>query len=802
MNRIATLWLASAALAALAASSTFAASATQRQFRHPEAPYTEDFVWHAFDLSGMKPSGAWGKWRANSDLSVTIECGEVQATVSAPAGGVLRLQINPVGKIYSSPPMPIGIRQSALSNRSLDISQNEQTLTISTSELSLEFAKAGFGVTLRDNHGRVLANWSELLWRPASNGVASYSKFALAPDDHFFGLGGKASPPDRRGTVADIYSVKVETKRGDYGGFALPYFVNPRGYGLIVNNPYPRVYFDFGYAEKSSWTLTTPDGPLDLFFLAGPSFQAITQKYHALTGSPAVPPKWMLGLWVSWLTNSPADRWLEFMKRFRAEGWPADATVLDIYWRGGMVVFSEGGQGKNLEWDRENFGDGPGLIKELEKENIHVVLHVNTRMFADEVLQEGLAHGFLRQSGYEQVVSVLENESAREWNWQLYAPRVAEGTAAWWVDNGERVDGTLGNGLPSRNLYGEVWNQFLFERMNAAGLKNRLVLARGGWLGTQTNATQWPGDTGPGVERLREDLWFVENLAMSGVPYSGVDLGGFKADGIDRDIMHTDENIIRRVAHGFLLFPIPRIHNSERAPSKFPWRYSTAVQAIYRQYLELRYQWLPYYYSAAVEASRSSVPMMRPLAFDYPDERTFTVDDELLVGPSLLLAPVMETGAHSRNVTLPDGQWFNYWSGEKFEGGRKIIVRAPLYAREGLPIFVKAGAILPSRPLAQFNQEVPERNIHLDLYPSDRGSYRLWETDDTCSEINYATQGNVITLDLTNQSGAERVYTVACRDGRRIESAWPADMSQIEPGVWRIVLAANAKVSCSLTLTR
>lgn len=779
------------------ACSTLGAPKAQRQYGHPEAPYTEDFQWRETDLSDLGTPGAFSNWEATQNQEVVLRYGGVQATVSSPVPGTLRLHLAADGAPRPPPKIPVGICSEAFAPVPLDTTEDGERVTVRAGGLALCFAKAAFAVQLRKADGEVLLDWQELAFKSQEQGLKSYSRFKLSPRDHFFGLGGKTSPFDRRGRAADLYSVKVETKRGDYGGFALPYFLNPRGYGLILNNPWPRVYFDFGYEDAEAWTLTTPDGPLDLFFLEGPSFLDITRKYHALTGRPALPPKWMLGLWVSWLTPDSAATWRESMKRFRAEKWPADALVLDLYWRGGMVVFSEGGQGKNLDWDRERFGDGPGLLRQLAEDDIHVVLHVNTRMYAGDTLKEGLSRGFLRKSGYEQVVSVFDTPEAREWNWRLYEPRVREGAAAWWVDNGERVDGVLGDELPSRNLYGEQWNQFLFERMNSAGLENRLVLARGGWLGTQTNATQWPGDTGPGVERLREDLWFVGNLALSGAPFSGVDLGGFKADGVDKDIMHTDENIIRRVAHGFLLFPIPRIHNSERSPGKFPWRYSPRVQAVYRRYLELRYAWFPYYYSAAAESAKNSLPLARPLAFDYADPRVYGIDDQLLVGPSLLMAPITETAAHSRYVFLPEGTWYDYWSGERHEGGRSVLVHAGLYARDGLPIFVKAGAILPSRPPAQFNQEEPEREIHLDLYPAAEGSYRLWEDEKTFSEIRYANHGETLEIELQNRAPFPRIYTVACRDGRSIVAM---NGSPVPDGVARAELPAGGSAQVSLKL--
>lgn len=780
----------------------------QNQFRHPDASYIEDFVWYKADLAGLRAAGEFHRWKHDSEETVSFAYDGFTLVVTAPEEGVLRIQLQSVEKNATGPAAPrVGIRPDDFHPRKLTIRETDHAVSVSAGGQCLELDKSHFGVRLLNADGEEQWTWRQLGWRTSEHGFTTFSRFGLSESDHFFGLGGKTTSLDRRGKMADIYSVKVGDKRGDYGGFALPFFVNPRGYGFILNSPYPRAYFDFGYEDKAAWSLTTPDGPLDLFLLEGPSVRQIVQRYHALTGKPAVPPKWMLGLWVSWLTNSSADDWLGFMRRFREDHWPADVMVLDLYWRGGMMAFNEGGQGANLDWDRAKFGDGPALIRALHDMNIHVVLHVNTRMFAGAVLDEGLAKGFLRRSNYKQVVGVLEDDAARDWNWSLYQPRVAEGVDGWWVDNGERVDGALRDGLPSRNVYGELWNQFLFERMAAAGLPNRLTLARGGWLGTQTNATQWPGDTSPGVERLREDLWFVGNLAMCGVPFTGVDLGGFNADGPDKDIMHTDENIIRRVAHGMMLFPIPRLHNHEKAPSKFPWRYNAKVQAVYRQYLELRYRLQPYFYSGAIESAEQSIPIVRPLVFDYwNNPKTYSVDDEMLVGPSLLVAPVMETDAHSRYVYLPEGEWFDFWTGEELNGGRAVLVKAELYSPSGLPIFVRKGAILPFRELAMYNDEKPADRINLAIYSANSGQYRLWEDAKTASSISYISSEETLTLSLENNTSTSRVYTLECRGPRVIASAVAADGSVLSTrgGVATITVApfTTAKVNSTLRTRR
>ena len=178
-----------------------------------------------------------------------------------------------------------------------------------------------------------------------------------------------------------------------------------------------------------------------------------------------------------------------------------------------------------------------------------------------------------------------------------------------------------------------------------------------------------------------------------------------------------------------------------------------------------------------------------------------SVDDELLVGSSLLLAPIMETGAHSRYVYLPQGEWHNYWTGEKLEGGRSVLAQAPLYAREGLPIFVRHGAILPSRPVRQFNSDEPETAIHLDVYPVERGSCRLWEYAETFSHLAYTASDQRLLLTLENHTPVRRTYTVACRDGRAITSGNALGVALVvNAGIASIELAPSSLTQLEVTL--
>ena len=744
-----------------------------KQRLHPDTTWTAPFEWREIDTTSLAAVGAYiGRADGIDGGEIVLKYENADVACAVVGDGIFRLRL--LDASGAAPPVTsAGIINREPNKCDLAVEESGETVKLSAGEISVEFTKRKFGYRLIDSSGGELLRCDGLGVEQGEHGFRSLANFALGEDDHFFGFGGKTVPPDRRGSTADMFSVKVYHERGDYGGFAMPFFLNPRGYGLLLNNPYPHVYFDLGFERDDAWSLYTPDGPYELYLLAGPGFSDILGRYYALSGRPTLPPKWMLGFWVSWCHMWTAADWEGWIERFRKEKWPIDVAELDPYWRAGtMTLEMESGQGCNLEWDVKNFGDGPAMVKKLHENNVNVCLHLNTRMYSGDVLEEGLAKGHLRKSSEKQVVSVLCKPESAEWNWAQYAPRVEEGVDTWWTDNGERVDGVLADGQPSRNLFGQIWNQFLFDGMESMGRHKRLVLSRGGWFGAQRCTIAWPGDTQPGADRLREDLWFAMNLGVSGVPFSTVDQGGFSEEPhVASDLMHKDENVIRRTIHGLMTFPVPRIHCGDKS-AKFPWLYSEQVQGLYRYFLELRYRLFPYTYSASVEATKSAVPMMRPLAFDFSqDDASMAVDDQLMFGPSLMIAPVVEDGRSDRIVYLPPGRWIDFWTNEVLEGPQRIIVDAPLYEKTGLPIFVAADSLLPYRPLTQYNRDEPEETILLDLYADCRANYRLWEDADTFSAITCEPAGGGLQVSLGNNTQISRTYLLRRLAGGAVAAA-------------------------------
>lgn len=768
--------------------------------KHPDLSWPRPNRFQELDTNGFKPLRSVPfDGRVGQDW--VFGTGKARVRIRPCTDGILRITVAPDGQF---PPDRLSDKQAAglgiLRHEwpAVDVKTKRKAggLELRTGRLRVAVTESPFSMKVLDADGKVLLETDAAAFssRPAANGYETLSRFKMTPEDHIFGFGGRTHRVERTGSTADLYAIKVETLRGDYGGFPLPYFLNTRGYGFVLDNPWPHVYFDMGRTSPDQWLLHTPGGYLDFYVLAGPSFAEITRGYCELTGLPALPPKWMLGFWVSWADQQiNAGQTLEIAERLRREGWPLDVLVLDMHWR----------SGGNIDWGLQKFGEGRPLIEFLKAHQAHLCLHLNNTMFTGATLEEGKANGALRIPEHNVIVPNLPDEQAANWYWNTHAPRVEEGADAWWTDNGERVEGTLSCGLPSRNLYGQLWNELLFDRMNAMGRENRLVLSRGGWLGAQRCTLTWPGDTGPGVDRLKEDLLWHLNCSVSGIPYNTVDLGGFfgshddtqplpaqadlpadhRAPAAYARTMNSRDNIIRRVINSFLLFTAPRVHG----PVKLPWMYSKELQELWRFYLELWYRFLPYHYSLVVHCAETGEPPHRPLVWHHPqDPNARTVADQLYWGRDLLLCPVVEEGAEEREVYLPEGEWIDFWTGEAHAGQRRVIVDAPMLGKNGLPIFVRRGAMIPMQRPAQSVAEQATADWTLHIWPAQHGQTEVRLDAESCCVASYRVSGKKMTVRFENAPDVKRrveivVHTSSDKAAFALD-ATPDAVLDIEPG--------------------
>ncbi|GAF09497.1 glycoside hydrolase family 31 protein [Paenibacillus pini] len=290
------------------------------------------------------------------------------------------------------------------------------------------------------------------------------------------------------------------------------------------------------------------------------------------------------------------------------------------------------------------------------------------------------------------------------------------------------IHGNNGNPLTHEelhNLYGMLMSKSTYEGMkdNMDG-QRPFVLTRAGYAGIQRYAAVWTGDNRSFWEHMALAMPMVLNMGLSGIAFAGPDIGGFAH--------HTSAELLVRWTQMGVFFPYCRNHSSIDTMRQEPWSFGVEIEQIMREYIGLRYRWMPHMYNLFHEASVSGLPLMRPLILEYPNDPNVTnLCDQFLVGDSVIIAPVYRPDTDHRAVYLPEGTWIDYWSGEAHEGGKHILAYCPL---DKMPMYVKAGAIISQGPLKQYAQDGIDETITFHIYsaaatPQFHAEYMLYEDD-------------------------------------------------------------------------
>jgi alpha-glucosidase len=304
------------------------------------------------------------------------------------------------------------------------------------------------------------------------------------------------------------------------------------------------------------------------------------------------------------------------------------------------------------------------------------------------------------------------------------------------------------------NVYGMLMARATYEGLQRLRPGQRpFVLTRASYAGGDRYAATWTGDNASRWEHLRLWIPMVLNLGLSGQPFAGPDIGGFAGD--------PSAELFARFLQAGVFSPFCRVHSQKGTRDREPWAFGPEYEALHRRFIELRYELLPYLYTVFEEAARTGVPVMRPLFLEYPaDRRTYRLDTAFLLGRDLLIAPVLVEGARSREVYLPEGEWFDFWTGERLFGPRSVHVEAPL---DRVPLFVRGGAILPMQPVVQHVDEAPTDPLVLNVFPSRECAGALYE-DDGVSDA-YQRGEYARTRFGCRASGDEIVVTIGRREG-------------------------------------
>lgn len=624
----------------------------------------------------------------------------------------------------------------------------------------------------------------------------------LAPDEKIFGLGESTGTFDKRGLIREFWNIDVLGHAGCiHPGLrslyvSIPFAISLRGpiaAGVFWDNPARQVW-DIGSTDFNRWKLSADSGEIDLYLVIGPSLDRIVGRFADLTGNMPLPPDWALGFHQCRYSYETRKRVEEVAATFRRKRIPCDALYLDIHHMDGYRVFTFG----------KSFPKPAAMIAKLARQGFHTVCIVDPGVKNDPkfgVLQRGRKHdAFVKDrsgksdfvgrvwSGESRFPDFL-NKRTRDW-WAGEQRKLSRlGVAGFWNDMNEpanfaRPDKTLDplarhetDHGPRRhaevhNLYGMQMARASRDGSLAAQPDARpFVITRAGWAGVQRHALVWTGDNSSTWYHFEDSIQSLLNLGVSGVPFCGCDAGGF----LDNC---TPELFIRWMQCAAFT-PFFRAHTNVGTNDHEPWAFGPATEAIVRHYIELRYQLLPYLKSLFVEASRTGAPIMRPLFWHHQDDPTAAgISDQFLLGRNLLVAPVTKQGAEARSVYLPEGEWCEFWSGQRIPGRQHILTPAPI---QYLPLFVRAGAVIPFRSVQQHTGEKPLHEITLHVWPGGMDSF-TWREDDGVSQA------------FERGEFSERSVMVSANEqgGRLVVGATKGNY-QSTLKTWRIVLRTAAK---------
>ncbi len=506
--------------------------------------------------------------------------------------------------------------------------------------------------------------------------------------------------------------------------------VSSAGYGLYWNNM-SRSRFNNRFVHALYVSSEVAD-TIDYYFLYGPELDKVVAGYRELTGAAPMFGKWAYGFWQCKNRYQSQAELLGVAQKYRDLKIPIDNIVQDWFWwnRKGEHVFNP------------KYPDPKGMIDQLHRENFHLMISVwpffepgstaydtmdKNGWFVDRTVVAKPPYHKDKMAVYD-----ASNPDARKYYWQLMNDGLFKlGIDAWWLDTTEpetegreeniQLDHKLAIGSGNRyvNIFPLMTTTAVYEGQRAANDQKRVfILSRSAFAGSQRNAvTAWSGDINSDWITFQRQIPAGLNFELSGIPYWTTDIGGFVSGNPDDPAYR--ELFIRWFEFG-TFSPIFRVHGTRTTDQNELWSYGADAQKILTSYDRLRYRLMPYIYSMAWRVTNDSYTPMRPLAMDFRnDPRALNVGDQFMFGPALLVSPVTEPGADTRRMYLPKTTWYDFWTGRKNDGGTTITAAAPL---DRMPLFVRAGSIIPMGPELQYAAEKPADPIELRVYRGSRRS--------------------------------------------------------------------------------
>lgn len=663
------------------------------------------------------------------------------------------------------------------------------------------------------------------------SGRSIYHYMERRADEHYYGFGERAGSLDKAGRRlrmlnVDALGYNAETTDPLYKHYPFYITYNPHlktAYGLFYDN-LATTTFDLGQEIDAFWGhyryYMADDGDLDYYLIYGPTIGEVVRKFTALTGRPALLPRWSLGYLGSTMSYTEAPDAQVQLRRF-AELCQQHDIPCDLFHLSSGYTTDQSGRRFVFTWNRSKIPSPEQMVRTFHDAGIRLAPNIKPYLLTTHPQYEPLksAGGFIRDPATgEPALSRFWSGGAFESEEGAYVDFSSEAGFRWWQQQAQSSLLSLGiDGLWNDNNEFELWDDdalcngfgdsfrigmarpiqtlLMLRASYEAALANRpqqrpFVLSRSGCPGMQRYVQTWSGDNETSWHTLRYNIPMGLGMGLSGMPHVGHDVGGFFGPSPDAELF------VRWVQNG-IFHPRFTIHSwNLDGTANEPWMH-LEVLPIVRELIHFRYRLIPYLYNLMVEAHQTGTPIIRPLVYHFPDDpRCWTESFDFLLGSHLLVASVLEPGMRARRVYLPEGTWWcDFYTGRWFEGGQEIEVDAPL---DRIPLLVADGGMIPLGTAVSSTGARLEENREVCVFA--RSAARLMLTEDDGETFAYQN-GHYTTLDLSlNVQDGQLIPKVeTLHAGYRLpydrisfvvatDSPYPVAGGVYQDGRWRVTL--------------
>jgi len=658
-------------------------------------------------------------------------------------------------------------------NYSIEEANEESIILTNSLKIKINKKKNTLKIYDHDNNP-ILSDYEDLGYKKIDNKIFCYKE--IRDEIAFLGFGERTGSLNKKGkrlinwnTDEPHHSPKADPLYQSH-----PFFIaySPtRSYGLFFDHT-NLSYFDMGNENEKYWYFASEGEELDYYFIYGPTPKEVIEGYTKLTGRYYMPPIWALGFQQSRWSYESEEKVINIAKTFRKKNIPCDVIYLDIDYMDGYRVFTV---------NKKKFPNFEKMVKDLKEEGFKIVLIVDPGIKKDEsyeVYKEGIEKGYFCKRNKDVYIGYVWpgkcafpdfiRKDVRSWWGEKLKKLINLGISGIWNDMNEpsslskieyylmrllfyflklkeppslpkpsefnaKIKEIKRKTLPSdvlhgenqefthadiHNAYGLLMTKASFEGWKKYSDKRPLIVSRAGFSGIQKYSAVWTGDNKSSWEHLYMSIPMLQNLSLSGVPFVGADVGGFWRD-------CTPELFIRWIQLG-VFYPFFRVHSAMNTKPQEPWSFGENVEKIAKKYIILRYKLIPYIYSLFYEAKEKGIPPLRSLLLEFPEDiNAIKHEDEFMLGPNLLIAPIYKEGEKERDVYFPSGFWYDFYSYKEYRGPGVYKVYADL---DTIPIFVREGSIIPMWEEQNYVGEKKQNFLELKIFPGS-GEFLYYEDD-------------------------------------------------------------------------